>query len=245
MQRHKATIMHYCGDILTLWLYLSAMFEPYDDEFLYSASTLMSTPCLPDLLLRHIECSLLIAIFDASLFTALEMDQVDLVQKLIRISGMPSIDAKFRVRAVAMRVLATIDWDSGAVWEGWAKTDDGEEPTQQVLQGNVLDALDDAVHLHEEHETPNTTLLYYTKAFAEKAFDLPFVDSWNSAWDERGPFELDHSNLLLTFSYIIFTTREYVSLGSNPDVKECIRIIEQAKLLGQWGRMFSEWWVTE
>lgn len=245
LQRHRIAIMHYNGDILSLWLYLSTMFEPYDEAFLYAASTLMLTPYLAELLLRHIECSLLIAILDSSLFATLDMDQVDLVHRLICLGGMDTLNAGYRVRATAMRILATVDWDSGEVWEGWASPEDGEDPPQHVLQDKVLDEIEAAIRLHEEHETGNATLLYYAQAFVQKSFNLPFIDSWNIAWSERNPFDIDHGNLLLTFSYIVFTTRVYVKLGASLDVRECIRNIEQAKLLGQWGRMFSEWWVGE
>lgn len=113
--RAKADIMYYNGDVITLWGFLSDIFHQYDERELYSSSALSSVPHLAHLLLRDVECGILIT----SLIQSEEVKRSFTVQRylemLSRIITTPSIDPKLKARALAIRVMEQCHWYSGKV----------------------------------------------------------------------------------------------------------------------------------
>src|SRR5271163_2362067 len=109
--KNRAVVLYYKGDILTLWLFLGDVFQRYDELTLCSCNRLSNTPHLAYLLLLRVECRMLIHDLSATLDKRLHEDwrftrDFFTMTQIIRTQ---SIEPELKAKAMAMRIMMTID----------------------------------------------------------------------------------------------------------------------------------------
>ena len=241
--KNQAIILYYKGDILTLWLFLSDLFELYDEQILYNFDTLSTTPHLAYLLLLRVECSMLIHDLSPKLDKQLHGVRrfAEDFFALTQIIRTPSIDPELKTKAMVMRVMMTIDPGSGRVSEIWGENKN--ETTQIALQTKVIQEAQKAIRTHKEYSTSNGEILKFTLACVKDAFGASKFDAANTALDSR---LFDRSELFFSLQMLVSVVEEAVATKSSQHLRLAIRYAEETKMLGEWGGMFTAgWWLNQ
>jgi hypothetical protein len=224
--------MYYKGDILTLWVYLSEILQRYDEDAILP-STMASTPHLVHLLLRQIDCAILIKWgCPGKLSDGISIEK--LLHNLTLIIDNPLIDPESRSRALAMRVMKQCNWFAGRV------NDLDGKPASEELKERSLRETREAIRLHEDFKTTNKGMLYLTLHIVERGLGMPTEGSWANACSQLSL--LDRDDLRVSLSFIIFRTPAAVNAKDNKTVKACVLAIQEALALGEWGKMFDTQW---
>lgn len=183
----------------------------------------------------------MIRMMNNDLFLALGLDFDKLFHLLARISECPYVAAEYRARAMAMRVVRTFGWESGQALDCWMTSDQGPI-TGTTLKLKLMEEIETAVHLESTYCTKHTAFVYFTLALAQRAFKSAFESTYGAglnAW--KGSH---HEDLLCNLVFTYLTVRVAVERGIRPMIRAMIRMIDNFKLIGEWGSMFSEWWRT-
>ena len=243
IDKHQAVILYYKGEILTLWLFLSKLFQQYDEQILCSCDTLSKTPHLAYLLLLRVECNLLIHDLSS------EMDkQLNAIWRfsndfftLTQIIQTLSIDPELKTKAMAMRVMMTVYPGSGKVSEIWA--DNRSETSQIALRTKVIEEAKKAISIHKQYSTDNGDILRFTLAYVKDAFGASEFEAAGTALASR---VLDRSELYFSIQKLASLVEEAVATNSSEHLRLSIRYAEEAKVLGEWGGMFTAgWWLSQ
>lgn len=234
------SILYYKGDILSLWLHLSELFQTHDYENLFAPSTLASNPHLAYLLVRHLECAITIKMLNGALFTTLGLDFDTVFQLLGRLGDNKYVDAELRARAMAMRVVRTFGWESGKVLPCWAETEE-QAASPITLQLKLVQEIEGAIHLHERFDTQNSAILHLVLCLVKRSLTRPFQKDYATAM-ETHKTAINRDDLLATFVYLNLTIRTAIERRNRSVIRALMKTISELKLLGEWGMLFSDWW---
>jgi hypothetical protein len=234
----KADILYHKGDILTLWMYLSELFSPHDNEILLSPSTLSSTPGLAHLLLRHIECGFLIRKM-ASPKVKAGIDIDDLLSKLDLVLDAPNLHAEDKTRAIAFRVTEQGHWLPDRV------DSPNGGPASEILKQNSIRQCQKAIKIHEEFATANGASLNFVYAMVKRSLGYSNAsESWDAACSELPPLDRDD----LYFSMKSLTQRLFKAVVSGDVIglRMSLPALNETLSLGEWVKMFyDKWWRGE
>src|SRR5271155_2934779 len=234
----KADILYYKGDILTLWMYLSELFAPHDNELLLSPSTLSSTPGLAHLLLRHLECGFLIRKMSSPKVKA-GIDIDDLLTKLDHVLDASKLHAEHRTRAIAFRVTEQGHWLPDRV-----ESPNGG-PASEGLKQNSIRQCQEAINIHEEFATPNGASLQFVYAMVKRSLGYSNTSEiWDVACHELPLLDRDD----LYFSMKSLTQRLFKAVVSRDvnGLRMSLPALNETLSLGEWGKMFyDKWWRAE
>lgn len=239
----QAVIHYYKGDILSLWLFLSRLFGRYDEEIICNRDTLSTTPHLAYLLLLRIECSMLIHDLSSKLDKQIHGDWrfAEDFFALTQIIETPSIDPELKTKAMALRVMMTIDPGSGTVSEIWGENTD--ETSQIALQTKVIEEARNALRIHKKYSTTNGEILRFTLACVKDVLSSSKFEAAAIALDSR---LFDRSELYFSLQMIVSVVEEAVATKSSEHLRLSIRYAEETKVLGEWGGMFTAgWWLNQ
>ena len=240
--KNQAIILYYKGDILSLWLFLSNLFQRYDEQILCDCDTLSITPHLAYLLLLRVECSMLIHDLSSKLDKQLHgvwrfAQDFFILTQIIRT---PSLDPELKTKAMAMRIMMTIDPGTGKVSEIWGEN---KETSQIALQTKVIQEAKRAIRTHQEYSTNNGDILKFTLSCVKDTFGASKFEAANTALDSR---ILDRSELYFSLQMLVSVVEEAVATKSSQHLRLCIRYAEETKVLGEWGGMFTAgWWLNQ
>lgn len=242
--KNQAAILYYKGDILTLWLFLSDILDRYDEQTLCSCETLSTTPHLPYLLLLRVECSMLIHDLSSTLDARLHEDwrfARDFVT-LTQIIQAQSIEPGLRTKAMALRVMMTVDPGSGTVSEIWGEIM-VQEHSQSAFQAKVIHEAKMAIRIHNEYSTCNGDLLRFTLAYVKDALHASEFEAANIALHSR---LLDRGELYFSHQMLVSVVEAAVATNSSQNLRFAIRYAQETNVLGECGGMFNGgWWLNQ
>lgn len=213
---------------------------PYNQEDLFSPAVLPHVAHLPELLLQRIECALMIRYFDPDLFTRLGLDFEELYKQITCIAKADLVHAELRTRATIMRILTTYKSDGGHISKLWVENDD-EAASESALQIKLLHEIQGAIRVHKSHGIKNSGFLHFTLSLVQKQFGLRYESDWNTTWTHI-KFGIHRNDLLFTFFSIMYVASIYPGKGELATLHHCVRCINVAKTLGEWGDMFGNYW---
>lgn len=239
--RQKMSILYYKGDILSLWLHLSELFQTHDYENLFAPSTLTSNPHLAYLLVRHMECAITLKMLNGALFSTLGLDFDTLFHLLGRLGDNKYIDPEIRARAMALRVVRTFGWESGKVAHCWADKEELESASPITLQLKLVREIEGALHLHERFDTQNAAILHLVLCLVKRSLPRPFQQDYATAV-KLHKTAINRDDLFATFVYLNLTLRTAIERRNRPVIRAMLRMVSELKLLGEWGMLFSDWW---
>ena len=242
--KNQAVVLYYKGDILTLWLFLGDVFERYDELTLCSCNTLSNTPHLAYLLLLRVECRMLIHDLSATLDKQLHEDwrftrDFFTITQIIRTQ---SIEPELKAKAMAMRIMMTIDSGRGTVSEIWHETITDGDHSQNTFQTKVIQEAKQAIRIHKEHATHNGSILRFTRAYVNDGLRISKLEAANTALNGR---LLDRGDLYFSYHMLVAVIEAAVTTDSSRYLRLGIRYAEESRTVGEWGAMFTtEWWLT-
>ena len=213
---------------------------PYNEDDLFCPSVLPHIEHLPFLLLLKVECALMIRYFDPELFARLGLRFEKLFDDLTRLSSVDSLDPELRTRATIMRILTTYKSEKGHISKVWAANED-EAESEASLQIRLLQEIQLAIRTHKAHETKNGGFLCFTLSLIEKQFGLRYETDWNTTWTQV-KFGIHRHDLFFTFFSIMYIAAIYPGKGELQILRHCVRCIDAAKQIGEWGDMFAGYW---
>jgi hypothetical protein len=223
---------------LTLWMYLSELFDRYDQKELMSMSKLSTAPHLAHLLLRHIECSLLIRKMTSSSIKA-SIKLEDLLSRLGHIIHAESIDPEHRTRALLFHISEMCNWYSDRV------EDLNGGPVAPAIKLQAIELSREAVQIHEENATSNGTAVMYVHAMVRRSLKLPQAqENWVKACGDLKLLDRDD----LFFSLKALTQHLFRAITSKDPiaVRSCLPALDETLGLGEWGKIFyDKWWKAE
>ena len=193
------SILYYKGDILSLWLYLSELFQSHNYNELFAPRTLEVNPHLAYLLIQHIECAITLKILNGGLFATLGLNFDTLFHLLGRLSENRYVNPELRARAMAMRVVRTFGWESGKVSNCWAETED-QAASPITLQLKLVQEIEIAFHFHKQFSTGNSAILHLVLCLVKRAIDRTFEENYAAAI-KLHKTAIDRDDLLATFVY--------------------------------------------
>ena len=240
-QKNQAVILYYKGDILTLWLFLSNLFDRYDDQTLLSCDTLSTTPHLAFLLLLRIECSMLI--HDSSSTLDKRLHEIWRFSRdffiLTQIIRTQSRTPELKTKAMALRVMMTMDPATGTVHEIWRETPDSDHSQQT----KAVQEAKRAIRIHKEYTTDNGDILKFTLAFVKDTLGTSQFEAANFAVKAR---LLDRSELYFSHQMLVSVLEAAVATKSCSCLRHAIRYAKETTAIGEWGGMFGAgWWLNQ
>ena len=223
---------------MTLWMYLSELFDRYDQKELMSPSKLSTAPHLIHLLLRHIECSLLIRkMTSPSIKASIKLE--DLLSRLDNLIHAESIDPEHRTRAMLFHLSEMCNWYSDRV------EDLNGGPVAPATKLHAIELSKQAVHIHEENATSNGRAVMFVHAMVRRSLGLPQAqENWVKACGDLKLLDRDD----LFFSLKALTQQLFRAITSNDPiaVRSCLPALDETLGLGEWGKIFyDKWWKAE
>lgn len=164
--------MYYKGDVISLWNFLSDIFYQYDEEDLYSSSALSSITNLAHLVLRDVECGILINSLVQSEAVKSSFKILRYLEILSRIIDTPSIDPKLKARALAIRVIEQCDWRRGEVLDL-----DGYPASEEIKRRSLREA-QEAIEIAKQYSLSDKALLENALYIVHTGLGLPLDDCW-------------------------------------------------------------------
>ena len=160
---------------------------------------------------------------------------------LTQIIRTPSIDPELKTKAMAMRIMMTVDPGRGTVSEIWSENKD--QTSQIALQTKVIQEIKTAIRTNKEYSTDNDEILKFTLAYVKDAFGASKFEAANTALNSR---LLDRSELYFSLQMLVSIVEEAVATKFSQHLRLAIRYAEETKLLGEWGGMFAAgWWLNQ
>ena len=219
-------------------MYLSELFDRYDQKELTSPSRLSTAPHLVHLLLRRIECALLIRkMTSASIKASIDLD--DLLSRLDLIIPTRSIDPEYRTRALLFRIIEMCNWYADRV------EDVNGGPVTAATKLAAMELSKETIRIHEENATSNGRAVLYVHAMVRRSLVLPQAEeNWVKACGDLKLLDRDD----LYFSLKALTQQLFLAITSNDPiaVRSCLPALDETLGLGEWGKMFyDKWWKAE
>jgi len=206
---------------------------------------LSNTPHLAYLLLLRIECRMLIHDLSATLDKRLQeewrftRDFFTLTQ-IIRTQ---SIEPELRAKAMAMRIMMTLDPGRGTVSEIWRETITDGDHSQNAFQTKVIREAKKAIRIHKEHSINDGNIFRFTLAYVKDVLRVSDLEAANTALDGQ---LLDRGELYFSYNMLVSVVEAAVASNSSQYLRLAIRYAEETKGLGEWGGMFTAgWWLTQ
>ena len=219
-------------------MYLSELFDCYDQEELILPSKLSTAPHLVHLLLRHVECAFLIRKMTSPSIKA-SIKPEDLFTRLDHIIAVPSIDPEYRTRALMFRVIEMCNWYADRV------EDLNGGPVSAATKLTAIELSKEATRIHEENATSNGRAVMYVHATVRRSLILPQAqENWVKACDDLKPLDRDD----LYFSLKALTQQLFRAITSNDPIAvgSCLPALDETLGLGEWGKIvYDKWWKAE
>lgn len=224
--------MYYQGDIISLWHYLSDLLYRHDEDDLFRA--ISSVPHLVHLLLRDIECRVLMAsLTEPPLRNTFKME--DVVKTLTRIIGHPNIDPHIKARALAMRVVEKCDWNTNDV-----RNLNGKPASEDVKQGCLAGALD-ALEIARKNKVFNLAFYYLVVYIVRDGLGRPDPETWSKVASYAKSVTV-RDDLYFALVYMNSRVGKAIQAPVNGSViQECLReVSEYGRSCGEWGKLLAE-----
>ena len=200
-------------------MYLSELFDRYDQNELLSSSKLSTAPHLLHLLLRHVECAFLIRkMTSPSLKASIKLE--DLFTRLDHIIPATSIDPEYRTRALSFRVIEMCNWYADRV------EDVNGGPVATSTKLTAIELSKEAIRVHEENATSNGKAVMYVHAMVRRGLGLPQAhEIWIRACSDLKLLDRDD----LYFSLKALTQQLFRAITSNDPiaVRSCLPALDE------------------
>jgi WW domain len=224
---------------MSLWLYLSDLFEELEDCDENSRAALFDCPRYAHLLLRYCECGFIIRSFARGRTIQNNINQHILLGKLDELIRSPTLEPSMKSRAISMRLLEQCNWkDSGAVGLNG-------EPVSQKLIDESAEQIEEAVGLQKLGDIENAKeagFAEYARALVHRALDFPGSKQKFESILEQ--LELcDRDDLYLSGVVTILRVVNAVSSSNATAFRGYLPPLQDILNLGEYGKLFYDgWW---
>jgi hypothetical protein len=150
----------------------------YDEEDLYSPSALSFVPHLAHLVLRDVECGIIIRTLVMSDDVKNNFNIHKLLEVLSRIIDTQFIDPNLKARALAIRVMERCRWNWGEV-----RDLDGNLASEEIKQRSMQE-IQEAFIIAQESSIANKALLMKVVYAVQKGLGSSTDDCWNKVCTE-------------------------------------------------------------
>jgi len=223
---------------MSLWHFLSELLHCRNESELYSSDALSSVPHLAHLLLREVECGILISALGLSEELKSNFRIKQLLWSLTRIVTCPDIDPKIKARALVLRVLERCHWRRDEIID---RIDN--KPASEKLKEDSLSAAVEAWEIANQLAFPNTALYELTLAEVKGCLGRLETEAehWTVACTNAKSLQLRED---LYFATVFPTARMTRALYSPLDCVEIQAVFtdisERYAGLGEFGKLLVE-----
>ena len=228
--------MYYNGDIISLWHFLSDLLHCYDEEDLYSSDSLSFIPHLAHLILRDIECGILILELSLSEDLKSNFKIEKFLPILTRIIGCPDINPNIKARALAVRVIERCQWR----WDGVVDLND--KPVSDELKEDCLREAREAMEIAKQHTFSNTAFYEMILGTVNRCLKLPTDDYWTKVRTQAKSLELRDD---LFFAWVFIANRIAHAIYLDIDVVEVEAVFsdvsERYVCFGEFGKLVADY----
>lgn len=161
---------------------------------------------------------------------------------LTQIIQAQSIEHGLRTKAMALRVMMTVDPESGSVSEIWGEIM-APEHSQSAFQAKVIQEAKMAIRIHNEYSTGNGNFLRFTLAYVKDSLHTSEFEAANIALHSR---LLDRGELYFSHQMLVSVVEAAVATNSSHHLRFAIRYAQETNALGEFGGMFNAgWWLNQ
>jgi len=131
-----------------------------------------------------------------------------------------STETELKTKAMAMRVMMTIDSGRGTVSEIWRETITDGDHSQNTFETELIQEAKQAIRIHKEHSIHNGNILKFTLAYVKDALHISKLKAADTALDGR---LLDRGELYFNYHMLVAVVEAAIASKSSQNLRLAIR----------------------